>query len=119
MQSVNSELRTTGRSKGEAQKDFHEFLARQNALQIKRKEGRENRRIAATPQFTPKVNADFETQTTRGDFLQRVERYQTKSEIASQKRQAEKDAVPAECTFQPAVLRKSHEMPKRTVEDMR
>ena len=114
-----AELGASARSKDEAQKDFHEFLARQNALQIRRKEGRESRKIADTPKFTPKVNSNFETQTTRGDFLQRVERYQTKSEIATQKREAQAKSVPVECTFQPSVLRKSHEMPRRTVEDMR
>ena len=65
------------RSKDVARKDFHEFLARQNALQIRKKEHKENLIEAETPGFNPKItkrSKEIHEQNNRGSFLQRVER---------------------------------------------
>ena len=106
------------RSKDEASKDFHEFLARQNALQIRRKEHVQSRVVAETPKFVPRVNSNFDANTDRGTFLQRAERYETRREIAKQKRDADADRIPAECTFQPNLLRKSRDLPSRSTREM-
>ncbi|GMI06934.1 hypothetical protein TrVE_jg13056 [Triparma verrucosa] len=114
-------LRSSQRSRDVARKDFHEFLSRQNALEIKRKEHKANLTAAETPNFNPKISkksSEIHDQNNRGTFLQRVERNESKRETLLNRLSAQAKSIPVECTFQPSILRKSSDMPQRTPRDM-
>ncbi|GMH63118.1 hypothetical protein TrLO_g13777 [Triparma laevis f. longispina] len=115
------DLRSSLRSKDAARKDFHEFLSRQNALEIKRKEHKANLTAAETPDFNPKISKktkEIHEMNNRGTFLQRVERNESKRETLLNRLSAQAKNIPEECTFQPSILRKSSNMPQRTPRDM-
>jgi hypothetical protein len=107
------------RNKEEAKRDFHEFLARQNALQIKRKEKAEQLKDSEKPSFVPSLCENSEhihAANNRGSFMQRVTRDEQKRETLIQQQQQKASMCPAECTFRPAILRKSSEREVRSVE---
>ena len=109
------------RSKDVARKDFHEFLARQNALQIKKKEHKENLIVAETPGFNPRISKkskEIHEQNNRGTFLQRVERNESKRENMINRMEHLAQRLPEECTFQPSILRKSADLPVRSAREM-
>jgi hypothetical protein len=76
-------LGASARTKGEARQEFHEFLARQNQLQIRRKEKAAVLEASETPAFRPEIcenSAAIHDHSNRGTFLQRVERDEQKRE---------------------------------------
>jgi len=111
----------SSKTKDEARRDFHDFLARQNALQIKKKEKMETLTVTETPNFAPIIcenSAVIHDANNRGSFLQRVERDEQKRAGGMSQREANAAMVPTECTFQPAILRKSGAREARSVQEL-
>ncbi len=119
---LNDSVATTGtRNKEEAKKEFHEFLARQNALQIRKKENVERGFAEMTPGFKPSIckgSREIHDSSGRGTFLQRVERDEVRRDQMAVTREVQGSQVPVDCTFTPAILAKSSKKTARTPRDM-
>lgn len=116
-----NQLAASARSREEARQEFHSFLARQNALQIRKKDHVEKVLSDVTPDFSPAINknsAAIHDASNRGSFLQRVERDEARRESNMASKSSLAARNPEDCTFQPAILRRSTEMEPRTVAEM-
>jgi hypothetical protein len=87
------------------QRQFHGFLAREQAHEERRQRRLEERTRAASPCFQPAINAkskSLHSQTNHGNFLERVEKDKMRKERADVRRTAAA-ADTEDCTFKPTI----------------
>jgi len=102
-------------------KSFHEFLARQHELKLRRETHTDLLKAEITPQFTTQMDANsriIHDASNRGTFLERVDRDEQRREMDRVRQEAKRGELSAECTFQPNILEKSSEMAPRTPYDL-
>ena len=96
--------------------DFQSFISRQNQTLVHKKQEVDKLTIKLQPNFKPKVSRksmDLMSKGNRGEFLDRVEKYNLKKET-----EMKFDPEQAKCTFKPALSKRTDKLRVRSVDEM-